>query len=883
MTPARPFDLPAIAAGLAAAPLIDELPARLAGVRAAVVQAPPGSGKTTVVPPILADLPTGRPGRVVVTQPRRIAARAAARRLAELTGTRVGDLAGYSVRGERAVGPHTRVEFVTDGLFLRRLLAEPDLPGVAAVVVDEVHERSLAGDLGFGMLREVALLRDDLHVVAMSATLDAARWAVLLGAVGADDATPAPVVEIRAQPHPLEVVWAPPPPRVRALDARGVTPDFLAHVARTTATAARTQDGDALVFVPGVREIERVAAALAGLAPTGPDGRAHQVLPLHGRLPRAAQDAALTPGVGRRIIVATDVAETSLTVPGVGLVVDAGLARQPRPDPARGTAALVTVSVSRAAATQRAGRAARLGPGTVVRCYREAAWAGMAEEAAPQIATSDLTEAMLLLACWGAPGGHGLTLPQPPPPAAAAAATATLLELGAVTDDGSVTPLGRVLAKVPADPRLARALLEATDRAGRGQSRRVAEAVAVVNADERAPGGDLATLWRRLRAERGPAGTRWREDTARFHEAARTARPREVTGRAGGATGEPAIDDDALLGLVVALAHPRRLARRRPDEPGRYLLASGTGARLPTDSPLAGQDWLAVADLGPAGTGGTAATGNSALVRAAVPVSREHAEAAGSHLLTRTRDAVWTGQRITGRERTSLGAVLLGERPATADPEQARALAAELLAGRGLGLFALPDSFTTLRARLGVLHQALGDPWPDVTTATLTGGAGERRGEGPTWLGPELGQLAAGRDPARIPLTPALQRLLPWPQAGRLDHLAPERLEVPSGSRIRLAYPDPDGPAGRVVLAVKLQECFGLTRAPRIADGRVGVQVHLLSPARRPLAVTEDLASFWREVYPQVRAENRGRYPRHPWPDDPLTAPARAGTTRSGR
>lgn len=883
MSRARTFDLPALAAGLAAAPLVSDLPSRLTGVRAAVVQAPPGSGKTTLVPPVLAELlaGAGRPGRIVVTQPRRIAARAAARRLADLTGTAVGELAGYSVRGERAVRPHTRVEFVTDGLFLRRLLAEPDLPGVAAVIVDEVHERSLAGDLVVGMVREVALLREDLHVVAMSATLDAARWAGLLGAVGADDDAPAPVVQVRGQAHPLEVVWAPPPPRVRALDVRGVTPDFLAHVARTTAAAARSQDGDVLVFVPGVRQIERVLATLADLAPTGPHGRAFQLVPLHGRLSRAAQDAALAPGEVPRILVATDVAETSLTVPGVRLVVDAGLVRQPRPDLARGAGGLVTVSVSRAAATQRAGRAARLGPGTVVRCYSRASWAGMGEEPAPAIATGDLTEALLLLACWGTPGGRGLALPQPPPPAATAAATATLRELGAVTADGSVTDLGRTLARVPADPRLARALLEATDRLGRGQARRAAEAVAVVASGERAPGADLAGLWQRLRADRGPTGARWREDTERFRSAARPARCREGSGRPAGAAAEPFLDDDALLGLVVALAHPRRLARRRPDDSGQYLLASGTGARLPAGSPLAGQDWLAVAELGTAAAGGTTAAAHAGLVRAAAPVSRDHGEAAGAHLLTRSREAVWTGQRITGRERSSLGAIVLGERQVTADPAQARALAVALLAGQGLSLFTSPDSFTALRGRLAVLHRVFADPWPEVTTAALTGAAAGPGG--PAWLGPELGRLAAGEEPSRIPLTPALQRLLPWPQAARLDELAPERIAVPSGSRIRLDYPDPDDPDGRVVLAVKLQECFGMRRAPRIADGRVVVQLHLLSPAHRPLAVTEHLDSFWREVYPQVRAENRGRYPRHPWPEDPLTAPARAGTTRSGR
>ena len=872
-----PFDLAVIGRGLAAATLTTALPRALEASRSVVVQAPPGAGKTTLVPLVLADLLAGEgsQGRVLVTQPRRVAARAAARRLAQLTGTPLGGLVGYSVRGDRQVSAATRVEFVTDGLFVRRLIGDPDLAGVAAVVLDEIHERSLDGDLAFGMVREVAELREDLRLLVMSATLDADRWAGLLGTTGGDG--PAPVVAVDAHPHSLRVTWAPPPPGVARVDARGVTPAFLDHVARVTAAeAASTAEGGVLVFLPGVREIDRVAGELRRLAPRTPDGQPLDVQPLHGRLPAPAQDTALAGGPRRRIVVATDVAESSLTVAGVRLVVDAGLSREPRLDVARGATRLVTVSASRASAQQRAGRAARLGPGRVVRLWPQAEWDRMRPERTAEIATADLTSAALLLACWGSPGGTGLALPQAPPKAALTAATSVLRELGAVGEDGGVTPTGRALAAVPADPREARALLAATGLLGapagrddaparRRAARRVAEAVAVLTSDERAPGADLTALARRLRTDRGPAGARWRQDADRFEQLARRRTPPD-----GGPRPLPVSGDDDLLGLVVALAHPGRIARRRGDsrDATGYLLAGGHGARLPAGSGLAGQEWLAVAELGGSGAG-------SSQVRSAAPITREIAERAGAALLTTRVDAQWNGRRVTGREVDLLGAIELGARPAAPGPQATRAVVATLLADAGLDLFPWPAGAVHLRRRLAVLHRAFGAPWPQVSTPALLAAAAD-------WLGPELQRLGDGADPAAESMTAALKRLLPWPEASRLDVLAPERWEVPSGSKVRLDYPDPDDPDGRVVLAVKLQECFGLQQAPRIADGRVAVQVHLLSPAGRPLAVTEDLAFFWREAYPQVRAQMRGRYPKHPWPEDPLAAPPRRGTTRSG-
>ncbi|MFU0804665.1 MAG: hypothetical protein ACFWTS_04055 [Pseudoclavibacter caeni] len=498
------FDLPTLARGLPAGAVLPGLAAAFARDAAPrlVVEAPPGSGKTTVVPPAIA---CHASGRVVVAEPRRLAARAAAARLASLTGTRVGDLAGYAVRGERRVSPAARVVFVTNGLLVRRLLADPELAGVSAVVIDEVHERGLDGDLAFALSDEVAQLRDDLTLAVMSATLDADRWAGLLG----DDAR---VLRVPARPHPLRTVWAPPPDGVARLDDRGVTRAFLTHVAATIEHAlAAHPEGSLLAFLPGRREVDAVVGLLRG---RGIDAR-----PLHGSMSSAEQDAALAepPEGERRVIVATAIAESSLTVPGVHIVVDAGLAREPRLDRRRGFAGLVTVPASQASVAQRAGRAARLGPGVAVHCCAERELALAPAEARPEIATGDLTGLALALAAWGDPDAADLRLPDRPPAAALETARGTLAALGALARDDAgrvrITARGRALARVPAHPRLARALLDAAERIG---PERAAELVAALDADLRAPGGDLAALLRELRRGGTPAARRWRRDVRRL-------------------------------------------------------------------------------------------------------------------------------------------------------------------------------------------------------------------------------------------------------------------------------------------------------------------------------------------------------------------------------
>ncbi|MCP3781979.1 ATP-dependent helicase HrpB [Micromonospora sp. A3M-1-15] len=866
-------------------PVLPALVEALGAAGAAVLVAPPGTGKTTLAPLAVA---AEVPGRVVIAQPRRVAARAAAHRMAALLGERVGERIGYAVRGERRVGPRTRIEVVTTGLLVRRLHHDPELPGVGAVLLDECHERQLDADLALAFSVEArGTLRPDLWLLAMSATPRADRFAALLGG-----GAPAPVVRAEAALHPVDRIWAPPPRPVAAPGAGRVDPALLDHVAATVRRALRERNGDVLVFLPGAGEIAAVAGRLADLRD------AVAVLPLHGRLPGSAQDAALAALPGRRrVVLATAVAESSLTVPGVRVVVDAGLSRVARTDLARGLGALVTVPVSRAAATQRAGRAGREAPGAVYRCWSEATHARLAPQPEPEIATADLTGFALELAAWGTPDGAGLALPDPPPPAALAVARDTLTTLGAVDADGRITARGRAIAAAGAHPRLARALLDGAERVG---ADRAAEVVALL-AEETlgGAGDDLTALWRRLRTGVDPGATaRWRAEVRRLRTALPAARPgrsgparpdrrpdehaapdRVADDRAAGhaapsrvaddrAAGHPAPDrlpDDLAAGLLVGLAYPERLARVRRAGGSAYLMAGGTAAELAGGSGLVGSVWLAVAvaDRSPGAP--------TARVRLATPVDEATAREAGGPLLRAAREVGWSGGDVVAREVVRLGAIELVDRPLAApDPAE---LAEAVLTGlrrEGLALLTWTPEATALRRRLACCRQALGDGWPDVSDAALLAAA-------PTWLGPELARARRRADLARVDVAAALRRLLDWRQAARLDELAPERLPVPSGSRIRLDYADPAAP----VLAVKLQETFGWQDAPRIADGRVPVLLHLLSPAGRPVAVTADLASFWRTGYPQVRAELRGRYPRHPWPEDPTSAePTRRASPR---
>lgn len=888
---------------LDALPVRGALPAlsdALEGHGTAVLVAPPGTGKTTLVPLALAGLLGEGPARrVVVAEPRRIAARAAARRMAWLLGEKAGGSVGYTVRGERVVGRHARVEVVTTGVLLQRLQRDQELAGVDVVVLDECHERHLDADTTAAFLWDVReTLRPELRLVAASATTDAEGWARLLGG--------APVVEAEGVSHPVEVVWSPPARPVRPPHGMRVDPALLTHVASVVRRALAERDGDVLCFLPGVGEIGRVAGQLGDLGGV-------EVLQVHGRAPAAVQDAVLAPGERRRVVLATSVAESSLTVPGVRVVVDSGLAREPRVDHARGLSALTTVRASQAAGRQRAGRAGREAPGAVYRCWTEAEDARLPRYPAPEIKLADLTAFALQTACWGDPDASGLALLDPPPGGAMAAARTVLTAIGAVDASGRATERGAALARLGVHPRLGRALL---DTAGKG-----AETVALLSEEPpRTYGDDLTAALRTARRGGDAYATRWRTEAQRLravakeftrpsagglvpgaggtdasrgtatepppHEEAQLPQPTikelapptaggpaagtvdsdagGVPSRPGSAAASPALappgaggragdGGDRLVGLVAALAFPERVAKA---DGGSFLMASGTRAELGEGSPLRGAGWIAVAVADrPVGKG-------HARVQLAAVVDEGMARSAAASLYSEGQEVHWADGDVVARRVERLGAIELAVRPLSdADPLLVRMALLEGLRQEGFGLLRWSPDALVLRQRLAFLRLHLGEPWPDVSGDALHARVDE-------WLEPELGRARRRADLARIDAGQALSRLLPWAsgEAGRLDELAPERITVPSGSRIRIDYGNPEQP----VLAVKLQEMFGLHESPAVAG--VPLLVHLLSPAGRPAAVTADLASFWRDGYKGVRAELRGRYPKHPWPEDPASA-----------
>ncbi|MEU6845096.1 ATP-dependent helicase HrpB [Streptomyces sp. NPDC046716] len=822
---------------LSALPVRSAVPAlrrALDGSGAAVLVAPPGTGKTTLVPLVLAGLlDEGAPvRRIVVAEPRRIAARAAARRMAWLLGEQVGERVGYTVRGERVAGPRTCVEVVTTGVLLQRLQRDQELTGVDVVMLDEVHERHLDADTAAAFLWDVReTLRPELELVAASATTDAQGWARLLG--------DAPVVEAEGVAHPVEVVWAPPAAPVRPPHGMRVDPALLTHVASVVRRALAERPGDVLCFLPGVGEIARVAGQLGTL---GGDGADIDVLQVHGRAPAAVQDAVLSAGARRRVVLATAVAESSLTVPGVRIVVDAGLAREPRVDHARGLSALTTVRASRAAGTQRAGRAGREAPGVVYRCWAEAEDGRLPRFPAPEIKVADLTAFALQVACWGDPEASGLALLDAPPGGAMAAAREVLTAVGAVErDSGRVTARGQRLARLGLHPRLGRALVDAAPVVS---ARRAAEVVALLSEEPpRAYGDDLGQALRRARRGGDAYAGRWAAEVRRLTRVAS-----DEPGGSGAAS-----SDEHAAGLVAALAFPERVARRSG---GSFLMASGTRADIGDGSALRDAGWVAVAVADrPVGAG-------HARVRLAAVVDEETARWAAAQLASEGDEVAWADGGLVARHVTRLGAIELTVRPLkNPSPALVREGLLDGLRREGLGLLRWGREAEALRQRLAFLRRHVGEPWPDVSDEALHARVDD-------WLEPELGRARRRADLARIDAGAALRRLLPWASgdAARFDALAPERITVPSGSSVRVDYSDPEQP----VLAVKLQEMFGLEATPEVAG--VPLLVHLLSPAGRPAAVTADLASFWRDGYRSVRADLRGRYPKHPWPEDPAAA-----------
>ncbi|OWJ63645.1 ATP-dependent helicase HrpB [Inquilinus limosus] len=798
---------------------VPPLRAALAERGRAVLQAPPGAGKTTRVPLALLDEPWLRGGRIIMLEPRRIAARAAAGHMAALLGEKAGDTVGYRIRMDRRIGPDTRIEVVTEGILTRMLQDDPALEGVGAVIFDEFHERSLNADLGLALALETAALRDDLRLLVMSATLDGGPVARLLG--------DAPVVTSEGRAWPVETRHLPPRPGEPIEDA----------VARAVRDALAGETGSLLVFLPGAREIRRVQAKLAGLG----DGVA--VAPLYGDLPAAAQDQAIRPAPAgtRKVVLATNIAETSLTIEGVRVVIDSGLARAPRFDPRTGMSRLETVTIARAAADQRRGRAGRTEPGVCWRLWAKAGEGAMAPFDPPEILVADLAPLALELALWGVDGAD-LAWLDPPPAAALGQARALLADLGAIGPDGRPTAHGKAMARLPLHPRLAHMVLRARVEGVGGTA---AELAAILEGRRPSPETDLRSSIELLHRDRGDPGV------ARLREAARDiARRFDLKG------GGRAEDAGALL----ALAYPDRVARRRPGSRGSFLLANGRGAALRDSDPLAGADTLAVAETDDAG--------REARILAAAPLDEATLEAVLGDRIAWVETVAWdpAEQAVAARRQRRLGALVLAD-AALPTPDPA-AVAAALLEGvRRLGLDALPwrDGAVALRRRTGFARAVEGEAWPDWSDAALTETLAE-------WLGPHLGGMRRRTDLDRLDLAQILSTALGWERQRALDALAPATIPIPSGRRAALDYADPAQP----VLAVKLQEMFGQAETPRVGGGRVPVAIHLLSPAGRPLQVTRDLAGFWAGSYAEVRKDMRGRYPRHPWPDDPLAAPATA-------
>jgi len=819
--------------------VLPELRARLATHTAVVLQAPPGAGKTTMVPLALLDEPWLQGKSIVMLEPRRLAARAAAGRMAQLRGEAVGGTIGYRIRFESRVSGATRVEVLTEGILTRRLQNDPALDGVGLVIFDEYHERHLHADLALALcLDSQQGLREDLKILVMSATLDGAGVSRLLGN--------APLVTSEGRSFPVEMKYLP-------RDPEGRLP---VTVAAAVQRALEEQTGDALVFLPGAGEIRRTQELLQGALDASVD-----VLPLYGDLPWERQQQAIAaPGQRRRVVLATPIAETSLTIEGVRIIVDSGYARVPQFDPVSGLSRLVTQRISRASSEQRAGRAGRTAPGVCYRLWSETTQRGLVPQSVPEIRSADLAPLALELAAWGVQDVARLAWLDPPPPPALAQARDLLMELEALDDRGRITDTGRALSKLPLHPRLAymlhqaqsmqrgalacdlAALLSERDvlRADARRSCDLAERVEVLQGFRRggrkavqASGADAAACQRVEQAAR-----QWRRLIGVREDEALEIDPDEV-------------------GLLLAFAYPDRIAMQRTPNEARYQLANGRGARLPEWELRLRQPWLVAAST-------DAGSGEGQIFLAATVRPADLVKHFAVHL-RRQEEVYWDESReaVVAQRTERLGALLLDVMPIR-DGDEAMQRAAMLDGIRRLGLAALPwsDEVRTLQARVQSMRQWFPEEhWPDLSDTALAETL-------PDWLGPYLDGITRRSHLSKLDLLSILRSRLDWKQGQQLDTDAPTHLEVPSGSRLRLEYPPGESP----VLAVKLQEMFGLADTPRVARGRVPVTLHLLSPARRPIQVTQDLKGFWERTYAEVKKELKGRYPRHPWPDDPWNA-----------
>ncbi|WP_339929051.1 ATP-dependent helicase HrpB [uncultured Brevundimonas sp.] len=791
--------------------VLDELKAALAANNTAVLAAPPGAGKTTVVPLALLDQPWLADGKILVLEPRRLAARAAAERMAQTLGETPGQTVGYRTRLQSRIGPATRIEVITEGVFTRMILDDPGLDGVGAVLFDEFHERSLDADLGLALARDSqSVLREDLRLLVMSATLDIVGVAKLLDG--------APVIEAQGRMFPVETHYAGRNPLERLEEA----------MARAVMQALGEETGSVLAFLPGQGEIHRTVQALkARLRDPAVD-----VVPLYGALDKNEQDQALDPSPpGRRkVVLATSVAETSLTIEGVRVVIDGGLSRVPRFEPSSGLTRLATVRVSRSSAEQRRGRAGRTEPGVCYRLWDEEQTRGLVPHQRPEILEADLTGFALDLARWGARTAEGLALLDAPPAGAFAEARAVLTRLEALDEDGNLTAHGRRLIRIPLTPRLAHLVAVASDGGAALTGGRIAAILSEPGLGGKDP--DLGERLRQLRQDRSP---RARDAMTLAERWARAA------GGGKGGTVDP--------GTLLAEAFPERVARAR-GKPGEILLASGRGAFLDPTELLAREPWLAVAEMG----GGDARD----RIRLAAPLDPL---ALGHRITVEDRLTKEPSGRMVMRRIRRLGAIVVDEK-ITGPPDRSQisaALRAEVEAG-GLSILAWGERAGALRARLTFLR-TLDPDWPDASDAALLATR-------ETWLWPLLDGAKSLAGIGDAALEQGLKALVPWDRHRSLDDLAPARLTTPLGSAA-IDYAAEGGPR----VDIRVQELFGVTAHPMVGGGRVPLTLALLSPARRPVQVTKDLPGFWAGSWAAVRAEMRGRYPRHPWPENPAEAP----------